>query len=254
MTPGATLLLALAAFTGGVINSVAGGGTLVSFPAAIAAGLPPIVANATNAVAMTPASLASAWAYRRELASERSRLALLAAPSLLGGALGSLLLLSTPAAVFDAVVPALVLGATTLLFVQNLRSPAEPTPGAAPTTRTRAFVVVVQLLVSIYGGYFGAGMGILMLAAFGLLAIEGIHRMNALKSVLGALINGTATVLFLASGSVDLRAAAVMALSATIGGFVGAAIARRVPARVVRWVVVAIGVVLTALLARKKWG
>ncbi len=245
-------LVSLASFAGGAINSVAGGGTLLAFPAAMAAGLPPIVANATNSVAMTPASLASALAYRRELSASRRWLALLALPSAAGALLGAWLLVVTPERWFARLVPLLVLGATALLLWQNLRP--EVARDAPTTPRHRALAVAVQLAIAVYGGYFGAGMGILMLAGFSLLDLGDLHQKNAVKSVLGAAINGVATASFIVSGKVDPTLAIAMGASATLGGFLGAAGARRVAPRTLRWLVIAIGVALSVALGARALG
>ncbi|XYI00741.1 sulfite exporter TauE/SafE family protein [Sorangium sp. So ce1128] len=256
-------LLAGGAAVAGVINAVAGGGTLVSFPAAIAAGLAPLAANATNAVALTPASLASAWAYRRELSRDYRVLRVLLLPSLLGGIAGSALLLVTPQRVFDAAVPGLVLLATLLLFWQNLR-PARPSAkGGAGAGAVEEFalpsrpwlVFLLQFLVSVYGGYFGAGIGIMMLALLSSFAGNvDIHRMNAIKTVLASLINGVAAIAFLFAGAVDAVATPIMMAAAVVGSFAGAAVARRIEPRKVRWFVVVLGLVLTAKLGWDRFG
>lgn len=252
-------LLAGGAAVAGVINAVAGGGTLVSFPAAIAAGLSPLSANATNAVALTPASLASAWAYRRELARDYRVLGVLFLPSLLGGIVGSALLLVTPQRVFDAAVPGLVLVATLLLLWQNLR-PAKPSAkdGAAEdfALPSRPWLVfLLQFLVSVYGGYFGAGIGIMMLALLSSFAGNvDIHRMNAIKTVLASLINGVAAIAFLFAGAVDPVATPIMMAAAVVGSLAGALVARRIEPRKVRWFVVVLGLVLTAKLGWDRFG
>ncbi|WP_437592146.1 sulfite exporter TauE/SafE family protein [Sorangium sp. So ce1000] len=262
-------LLAGGAAVAGAINAVAGGGTLVSFPAAIAAGLPPLAANATNAVALTPASLASAWAYRRELSRDYRVLGVLFLPSLLGGVAGSALLLVTPQRVFDAAVPGLVLVATLLLLWQNLR-PAKPSAkdgsaqrGAADGGAAERFalpsrpwlVFLLQFLVSVYGGYFGAGIGIMMLALLSSFAGNvDIHRLNGIKTVLASLINGVAALAFLFAGAVDAVATPIMMGAAVIGSLAGAMVARRLEPRMVRWFVVALGLVLTAKLAWDRFG
>ncbi|WP_437959209.1 sulfite exporter TauE/SafE family protein [Sorangium sp. So ce119] len=260
-------LLAGGAAVAGVINAVAGGGTLVSFPAAIAAGLAPLPANATNAVALTPASLASAWAYRRELSRDYRVLRVLLLPSLLGGMVGSALLLVTPQRVFDAAVPGLVLLATLLLFWQNLR-PARPSTQADAGVTADAgvmeefalpsrpwLVFLLQFLVSVYGGYFGAGIGIMMLALLSSFAGNvDIHRMNAIKTVLASLINGVAAIAFVFAGAVDGVATAIMMAAAVVGSFVGAVVARRIAPKKVRWFVVVLGLVLTAKLAWDRLG
>jgi uncharacterized protein len=253
-------LLGGAAALAGMINAVAGGGTLVSFPAAIAAGLSPLAANATNTVALTPAALAAAWGYRRELARDRRVLRLLVLPSLLGGLMGSGLLLVTPQRVFDAAVPALVLLATLLLFWQNLRPPRPAAQGDAAALDfqlpSRPWVVfAMQLLVGVYGGYFGAGIGIMMLALLSTFSGGAdIHRMNGVKSVLGGLINGVAAVVFLVAGAADATAGAIMMAAAVLGGVLGASVARRVNPKTIRWFVVALGLTLTAKLAWERLG
>lgn len=247
--------LALASAVAGVVNAVAGGGSLISFPAAVAFGLPSLVANATNAVALTPGSIASAFGYRRELERDRAALEVLGPPALAGGLLGSILLLVTPQQVFDTIVPLLVLFATALLLYQNLRRGAATAPegGAWVLPRNTAAAVAMQFLVGVYGGYFGAGMGIMMLAILDRLGGVDIHGMNGVKCLLGAAINAVATVAFVLAHVVDYRAAGIMAVGAIAGGFVGSAAARRVKPVVVRWLVVAIGLSLTVVLAYRRW-
>ena len=257
MTPTAALILAVSSLAAGVVNAVAGGGSLISFPAAMAFGLSPVAANATNCVALTPGSFASAFAYRRELSRDRPVLAVLILPAVAGGLLGSLLFLHTPQAVFDTIVPFLVLFATLLLLFQNLRPRA---PGASAPDgpwvlpESTRLAVALQFLVGLYGGYFGAGMGIMMLAILDRLGGADIHRMNGIKSVLAAAINGIAAVAFVIAGKVDYGAALIMAAGAILGGAIGASAARRVKPVYVRWGVVAIGVGLSGVLAWRRWG
>jgi uncharacterized membrane protein YfcA len=255
MTGTQVLLLGAASVIAGAVNAVAGGGTLFSFPAAVALGIPPIVANASNAVAMTPGSLASAWGYRRELQRDRHIVKLLLPPAILGGLAGALLLLATPQRVFNAVVPVLVLGATALLLWQNLRGKAKDAPLDTPWDLPPQTwpSLLGQLLVGVYGGYFGAGMGIMTLALLALLRGPNIHRMNGVKIVLGAFVNGFASIGFILAGAIDWKATLVMALGVSLGGWGGAEVARRVDARVVRWGVVVLGMAIAALLARKVW-
>ncbi len=243
-------LLCVAAALAGAVNAVAGGGTLLSFPAAMAWGLPSTIANATNCVAMTPASLASAWAYRRELRTGRSILALLALPAIAGGVAGAILLRYTPARVFDAIVPWLVLGATLLIALQGHLARATP---AAPSRGRALAAVGCQLLVGVYGGFFGAAMGIITLAFLSLLMPGDIHARNAVKNLIAALVNGVAAGYFLAAGLVDRTAVVLMVAGAMIGGLIGGQLARRVPARAVQWLVVGIGVVLALMLALRRW-
>ena len=249
------LVLAASAATAGAINSVAGGGSLVSFPAALAMGMSPLVANATNAVALTPGSMASAYGYRREIEGDRAVIRFLLPAAALGGAIGSVLLLITPQQVFEAIVPLLVLFATLLLLMQNLRGPAgaKDPAGGWDLPRNPAVTMVIQLLVGVYGGYFGAGIGIMMLALFARLGGRDIHRMNGVKTVLAAAINAIAAIAFVLAKAIDYQAAGIMAVGAIAGGLAGAAGARRVKPVVVRWGVVVIGLVLFAQLAYKRW-
>jgi uncharacterized membrane protein YfcA len=251
----------------GAINAVAGGGTLLSFPAAMAAGLSPVVANASNAVALMPGSLAAAWAYRGFL-GDKKRLALwLALPATVGAVLGAMILRVTKPSVFEAIVPWLILGATLVILLQQLglrwRSvtvAAAPTATAGSTaTAARArrrllLVLFFQFLVGIYGGYFGGAMGIIMLAYLSLIGGMEIHQMNAIKNLLAGLVNGVASVYFVARGMVDARAAALMTAGAIVGGLVGARIARRIQPRVVRWIVIAIGLGLALIFALRGFG
>lgn len=257
-------LLLIASAAAGAVNSIAGGGTLLSFPAAIAAGLPPIVANATNAVSLIPGSLAAAWAYRRDLTGVTRLLLLLLPPAGVGAAIGAAVLRRTPERLFDAVVPWLVLGATLLILLQKVivrRLPtvtsAPPVEGVRPTWPKLAALILCQLLVGIYGGYFGAAMGIVMLAFLGLLGLRGpraLHEINAIKNGLAVLINGVAAMDFVIHGLVDLPTAAVMAVGATAGGLVGGRLGRRAQPATVRRLVVAIGFTMTAVLAYRAYG
>jgi uncharacterized protein len=251
-------LLFLAAVLAGAVNAIAGGGTLLSFPAAIAWGLPATIANATNAVALSPGSLSAAWAYRRELRAEWRLALALAGPALVGGGLGAYILRHTSERLFDRLVPWLVLGATLLILLQGVRKrpkvsapSAAPSPG--PTAGRIALVMVLQLAVGVYGGYFGAAMGIVMLAFLAVVLPDDIQRRNALKNILAVLINGTASVYFIASGLVDGRAALIMMGGAITGGVVGGRLARRASAKIVRNIVVAIGLALSLLLGWRAW-
>jgi hypothetical protein len=243
--------LGAAAVAAGAINSIAGGGTLVSFPAAMALGLNPLVANATNAVAMTPGSVAAAVGYRRELGRDKAVLKTLTPVTAAGAAVGAGALLCTSARTFAVVVPVLVAFATVLLFVQNVKAPPSGAADEAwelPARRGRA--ALLQFCVGVYGGYFGAGMGLMMLVVLGRLGGRNIHRMNGVRSALSGLVNAVASVGFLAAGAVDFRAAGVMSVGMVAGGFVGAKVARRVNPRWVRWAVVGVGVVMSVKLAR----
>jgi len=250
----ALTLIALAAFVAGVINSMAGGGTLVSFPTMVWLGRPPIMANATNAVALWPGSLSAMFGYRDDMRRVRRWLYLLTIPSVAGGALGAILLLHTTEKTFSRIVPFLILGATLLLAAQelisrklNLIAKAHENPSAGWVV----FVFTFQLLVGLYGGYFGAGMGILMLAALGLIGLTDLHEMNGLKNLLAVGINGVAAIYFAISGAVLWVDAIVMALAAIAGGFAGAKLAKRLGRRFVRGAVVFIGLTMTVALFLK---
>jgi hypothetical protein len=244
------ILIFLAAAIGSAVNSVAGGGTLVTFPAIVWLGLPALVANATSTVALWPGAIGSMWAYRGELTGARRWLAWFTIPSVGGGAVGAWLLLHTSAHRFDAIVPFLVLGATVVFVVQRpltrWLSPgrAEFGGNGEPLPRPAWWVFAAQFIVGIYGGYFGAGIGILMLATLGAMGLTGIHRMNGLKNWGGMCMNGVAAVAFAASGLVVWPVAIAMTAGALAGGYVGARAALRAGQVWVRR-----AVILTGLLA-----
>jgi uncharacterized membrane protein YfcA len=242
-------LILLAAFAAGMVNSVAGGGTLLSFPTLVWAGRDALLANATNTIALWPGSLGGLWGYRREVAGSGRFAAALLGPSILGGILGAVLLLRTPSRTFAGLVPWLVLLATALLALQEPATRLVARFGAdrrGPAWWTGA--LAFQFLVGVYGGYFGAGIGILMLAALGLLGLTDIHQMNGLKNFLAFSINATAAVYFAASGAVLWSDGLPMAASAVCGGLAGAAIARKVGRQAVRRIVVAIGLLMAISL------
>jgi uncharacterized membrane protein YfcA len=246
MTAGHICLLLGASFVAGALNAAAGGGSFLTFPALVFCGVPPIPANATNTVALWPGAVASIWAYRREM-SASGRLALtLGIVSVLGGIVGALILLVTPPAVFSYIIPWLMLGAT-LLFAcgktvaARLRlSMAEPAGG-----KSLFKAAAIQFFIAIYGGFYGAGAGILMLAAFELLSFGNIHVMNALKLLLNACFNGSAVVTFILCGAVVWPQAFVVMAGGIAGGYGGAWLARRTPPEKVRAFVIAVGVSMT---------
>lgn len=230
------------AFAAGMINSVAGGGTLLSFPALVWIGRDPVIANATSTVALWPGSFGGLLGFRRELRTSKRWVLWLSVPSLLGGALGAYLLLRTPSETFSAVVPYLILGATLLMALQDwitkrLRLEKNERPGRAWWVGALIF----QFLVGIYGGYFGAGIGILMLAALGLLGLTDIHEMNGLKNLFALLINGVAALYFIIYGAVIWIDVLVMAAAAVAGGYFAAGVARRMGRAAVRRIVILIG-------------
>ena len=240
------LFLALAAFCAGAMNAIAGGGTLLTFPALLAV-LSPVLANGTSTMALLPGSMASGFGYRTELAKVRPMLMLLIAPSLLGGVCGALLVTRFPEQVFASLVPWLLLLAATLLMLQRpVARWIGAHPHEKPAATTKAAVIGFQFLVAVYGGYFGAGIGILMLSSLAFMGIADIHEMNALKAVLASIINGVSAVVFILEGKVVWRYAPVMIVFAIGGGYVGARLARKLPQQVVRSIVIAIGLGVAA--------
>ncbi len=240
--------LCVAAFAAGAVNAVAGGGTLLTFPTLLSVHTPDVIANATSTVALVPGSLAGAWGYRRELRGSRRWLMLLFAPSLLGGVVGALLLTRTDPGYFTLVIPWLLLVASLLFLVQPYLArwfPPHPETGRA-SLGVQTVVVVFQFFVAVYGGYFGAGIGILMLTSLSFMGMGDVHRINAVKTILAAVINGVSIVVFVMDGKVDWRYAPVMAVASVLGGYYGAVIGRRIPRTILRCFVVAVGLVLAA--------
>jgi uncharacterized membrane protein YfcA len=238
----------------GAINSIAGGGTLISFPALVWLGRDPVIANATNTVAIWPGSLAGAIGFRKELGTVPRWLLLLILPAMLGGAVGAYLLMRTPSATFQRIVPFLILGATVLLAAQEMITRHFKIAGRAHENPTRGWVVFVflfQFVVGIYGGYFGAGIGILVLAALGLIGLTDLHQMNGLKNVLAIGANGVAAIYFVLAGAVVWRDAIIMAAGTMLGGYIGARIARRLGRNFVRAFVVVIGLVMSVAMFLK---
>jgi hypothetical protein len=251
---GTFAILAGSAFLAGALNSIAGGGTLLTFPA-LTLFVSPAVANATSTVALMPGSIAGAVGYRAELAPSRRFLARMFVPSLVGGFLGAWLVQLDEKA-FGTLVPWLILTAALLFVVQAPvarwlklhQSEAEPGPVR------QAVLVGCQFLIAVYGGYFGAGIGILMLTTLGFMGVGDIHRMNAVKTFLAAVINGATVVVFVWAGLVNWPLAGPMVLSAVLGGYAGARVARRLPAAYVRYAVVVIGFGLSAFYFAKQYG
>jgi uncharacterized membrane protein YfcA len=231
------------AFLAGAINSVAGGGTLLSFPTLVWLGLDSVTANATSTVAIWPGTVGSIWGYRRELRDAEPRFRILIVPSLIGGITGALLLKLTPASVFDRLVPFLILFATLLFMAQEpvQRMLKTAHPDAHRSAKWLGAALLFQLGVGIYGGYFGAGIGILMLAALSILGLTDIHEMNSLKVVFSGTINGIAAAYFIWARMVYWPDVLVMAAGAILGGWIGAGAARRLGRKTVRHIVIGIG-------------
>jgi uncharacterized membrane protein YfcA len=240
--------LFLAGMVAGAINSVAGGGTLISFPSLVAFGEPEIISNATNTAALWPGSLSSALGYRKDTSVQRGLLVMLAIPSLVGGFLGAVILVITPAETFKHVVPFLILFATLMLASRDVisrRLGSNATGEERVTILGRIWGVLFQLFVATYGGYFGAGIGILMLGSFSLMGLRDIHKMNAIKTPLAAIINLTAFFFFALKGFVVWPLAILMAAGAIIGGYGGARSAKHVNPSLIHYCVVVVGLLVS---------
>ncbi len=248
------VFLFLAAALGGALNSVAGGGSFIAFPALLFSGVPPIPANATNTIALWSGAAASGGAYRSRLDVPRRVMVPLLAASLIGGLVGAYLLLKTPAHTFMRVLPWLTLGATLLFafgkkLARGRRSVIEHEASIAALTGAALF----QLCVAVYGGYFGGGMGIVMLAMLATLGMTDIHAMNALKSVMGSVINGVAVITFIVARAVYWKHGCVMIIGAIAGGYLGAHYAMKLPQVWIRWFVVAVGTGMTVYFFWKSY-
>jgi uncharacterized membrane protein YfcA len=240
-----------AALLGGALNAVAGGGSFIGVPALLSAGIAPVAANATTTLAMWPGSLSSAVAYRREIVRARHWLVTLGAASLIGGLVGGWLLIRTPDQRFLLLLPWLMLAASVTFTlggrVADRLSKRRGAPGAAArSTRAPLWILLFQFVIAIYGGYFGGGMGIMMLAAFSIAGMADIHEMNGLKTLLAVAINGVALVEFIVSGAIAWAPGLIMVAGAIVGGYFGASLARKIEAGVVRAVVIVIAWTMTA--------
>ena len=248
--------LGLAAGLAGAVNAVAGGGTLITFPSLLAAGLSAKAANMTSTVAIWPGTVGGSLAYRSELSDRMPRLKRLSLPSIAGALVGALLLRASSERVFDSVVPFLIIFASLVLAANSRLSRLAVRHGLASEHESHmpAGMYVVMFLVGVYGGYFGAGIGILMLAAISILAPDDIQHSNAVKGLLALLINFTAVVVFAVSGQVEWVPAGVMAVGAILGGYAGVSVARRINANVLRGMIVAWGLITGLWLLRPLLG
>ncbi len=242
MTPLQELALAAAGLAAGTINAVVGSGTLVTFPTLLALGYPPVLANVSNTVGLVPGSLSGVVGYRHELRGQLARLVRLGSASALGGATGALLLLWLPAAAFRAVVPALIAVGCIMVVAQPwLSRHITPSEGAPP--HGSVLVAALVYAAGVYGGYFGAAQGVLLIGILGLGLTETMQRVNAAKNVLALLVNGVAAAVFIVVSDVAWQAAAIIAAGSVAGGQLGATVGRRLPSPVFRAVVVVVGVV-----------
>jgi uncharacterized membrane protein YfcA len=247
--------LILSAVGAGVVNAIAGGGTLLTFPA-LATTMSEKAAAITSTFALMPGSFASSWGYRRELAECGRWVPLLTVPSIAGGAIGALLLILMPDSVFRRVVPWLVLLAATLFLVQPrlVAWIQRHRPSGPPSRRTLAVVVFCQFVIGIYGGYFGAGIGILMLTSLGFLGLASIHQMNALKTFLAACMNGVSVLFFVFSPEMHWPYGFLMAAASIAGGYCGARLALLMKPVYVRWVVIILGFSMAGYFFWKQMG
>jgi uncharacterized membrane protein YfcA len=236
----------LAGVAAGTINTVVGSGTLITFPTLLAFGVPPVVANVSNNVGLVPGALSGAIGYRRELAGQRARLVRLGSASLLGGLTGAVLLLVLPSSAFDAVVPALIaLGVVLVVLGPGIqrRVAVRAAERGGHGEHGAPWVWPAVAGAGVYGGYFGAAQGVLLLAVLGIGVDDSLQRHNATKNVLALLVNGVAAVVFVLAADVDWAIAGLVAAGAVVGGQVGAGVGRRLPPTVLRGVIVVVGVV-----------
>ena len=248
------LAVALAGLAAGTINTVVGSGTLITFPVLLAVGYPPVLANVSNTVGLVPGSASGAFGYRAELTGQRSRLLRLGSASVIGAVLGAAALLVLPADAFQAVVPVLIGLACVLVVVQPQLSGWLARRGRTERHHGGWLLYAGVLGAGIYGGYFGAAQGVLLIAVMGLLLDEDLQRINAAKNVLAGLVNLVAALVFIAVTEVAWLAAGLIALGAIVGGQVGASVGRRVPAPWLRALVVVVGVVAIVAIVFDWWG
>ncbi|WP_338698202.1 sulfite exporter TauE/SafE family protein [Streptomyces sp. Q6] len=233
----------------GGINAVVGSGTLITFPTLLAFGYPPVLANASNNIGLVPGVLSATYGYRRELKGQRRRLIRFGAASLLGGLAGALLLLNLPDSAFRAVVPVLILTACVLVLLQpRLNRWMKSRSGAGSRTDGGVPMWLGVLGTGVYGGYFGAAQGVLLMGMFGAVLRDDLQRLNAAKNVLASLVNGVAAVVFIAVADVDWAVAALIAAGSTAGGLIGARLGRKLSPVAMRGVIVTVGVTASALL------
>lgn len=248
--------LLAAASAAGAVNAVAGGGTLITFPTLILFGVPPLIANATSTLALVAGMGGSLYGYRKHLADVKPWFTTFIPASIVGGWIGSYLLTRSSEKMFAELVPFLVLFATVLFMLQGALAARlarrQQSAGVPHAGRPHMLAALFfQFLVSIYGGYFGAGIGILMLATLGFLGFEDIHRMNTLKSVLGSLINLVAAAWFTASGLIDWPRMGLMTAGAFAGYYLGSTFSQRLPQKIVRRLISIIGLIITAVMFLK---
>ncbi|WP_031523976.1 sulfite exporter TauE/SafE family protein [Streptomyces sp. NRRL F-5123] len=255
MSPLEALAVLAAGVGAGTINTIVGSGTLLTFPVLVAVGLSPVTANVSNALGLVPGSITGAIGYRRELAGQRERLIRLGLVALLGGATGAVLLVTLPSKAFHAIVPVLIAAALVLVVLQPRLSRAvqarRERQGTTAPAHGGALLALGMFVASAYGGYFGAAQGVIYLSLMGLMLDETLQRINGLKNVLAAMVNGIAAVLFIFVADMDWAAVGLVAVGATIGGLIGARVGRRLPPAALRGLIVAVGIVAIVQLILK---
>jgi uncharacterized protein len=252
LSPGDLLIIFAVGLAAGTVNTIVGSGSLITFPTLLALGYSPVVANVTNTVGLVPGSLSGAFGYRRELSGQRSRLVFLGSASVAGGITGAVLLLVLPGSVFAHVVPILILVACALVAAQprlsaRLARRRERGEGNGPVNGGAGLFAVVYL-TGVYGGYFGAAQGVILIALMGIFIDDHLQRLNASKNVLAALVNGVAALLFIVASHVAWEAAGLLAVGSTVGGQVGAKLGRRLPAPLLRGIIVVVGTAVAVKL------
>jgi uncharacterized protein len=244
LSPLAALAILGVGLAAGTVNTIVGSGSLITFPTLLALGYEPVVANVSNTVGLVTGSISGAIGYRRELADQAPRVRVLGVASVTGGLTGGLLLLALPASVFENVVPALILLACVLVALQ----PRLAARDRAVRPHGGPFLFAAVFATGVYGGYFGAAQGVILIALLGIFIDDGLQRLNALKNVLAALVNGVAALLFIAFADVDWAVAGLLAAGAICGGQLGARLGRRIPAGWLRLVIVVVGVAVAIRL------
>jgi uncharacterized membrane protein YfcA len=235
------LLVFVAGIWAGAINTVVGSGTLITFPVLLGVGLPPVTANVSNTVGLFPGSFVGAYGYRRELEGQRSRVIVLGSASILGAITGAVLLLELPAGAFKTIVPVLIVLALVLVVFGKRITAWLSARGRTATEQTTVALWVVTFGTGVYGGYFGAAQGVLLMGFLGLFLAESLQRQNALKNVLAGLVNFVAAIVFVATTHIDWTAVVLIAAGSMIGGVLGARVGRRLSPAVLRAVIVVVG-------------
>lgn len=242
------VLVALAAVAAGAVNALAGGGTLITFPMLVAVGVPAVAANVTNTVALCPGYLGATFAQMKDLRGQEKRLRFLVPASILGGVVGGVLLLNTGERLFRDLIPYLILLASGLLAIQGpVRTWITSRRGAGAAAPSEAWAMIPVGLAAVYGGYFGAGLSVIVLAVLGLVLDDSLTRLNALKQSVSFSVNVAAAIFFLFSGQVLWWVALVMAVGALAGGVLGGKLAGKIQPSVLRWLVVTIGIVVAVI-------